>query len=44
VQRASEKCDKILVGKPEGTRQLRRPSHKMKDNIICLFTDASSVT
>jgi hypothetical protein len=29
-----ESCVRVLVGKPEGNRSLRKPRHRWEDNII----------
>jgi hypothetical protein len=32
-------ADRVLVGKPEGKRQLGRPKHKLEDNIKMDFKE-----
>ena len=38
MQGAEEKYVKVLVGKPEGQRQLGRPKHRWEDNIKMYLT------
>jgi hypothetical protein len=32
MHKGDEKCVQILIGRPEGTRLLGRPSHRWEDN------------